>query len=270
MSARTLPVLVRPPRPRTGRGGRGFTLVELLVVVAIIAVLIALLLPVLSKARRQAQQVACLSNLRQLGAALIAYAGANKGSFPAPAGVAGGPYPEDWVHWQTGREPGESAILPYLGDDLRVLLCPGGVEERKLVVNPAWGPYPSYPYSYSVNNMFTGSSAGVRFIPGMVTACKLGHCRNASIKMLAIEEDITVINDGEWWAGDVERGNDSRTSVSVIHDRGSEHSIDNFTDPTRYDGRGNVVFADGHCESFPRSRMLYSAYTNPKHEGGPY
>jgi type II secretory pathway pseudopilin PulG len=62
--------------------GNAFTLVELLVVIGIIALLIGVLLPSLIKARKAAQTVACASNLRQMGTAVLLYVNDNKQHLP--------------------------------------------------------------------------------------------------------------------------------------------------------------------------------------------
>ncbi|HET6247900.1 MAG TPA: prepilin-type N-terminal cleavage/methylation domain-containing protein [Tepidisphaeraceae bacterium] len=72
---------------------RGFTLIEILVVITIVVVLLALLLPVVSAARENARRASCLSNVRQLTAAWLAYSITNNSDLVS-ANTGG---PPDWV-----------------------------------------------------------------------------------------------------------------------------------------------------------------------------
>jgi len=96
------------------RRKNGFTLIELLVVIAIIAILAAILFPVFSNARENARRTACLSNLKQIGDALMMYVQDYDEKYP-PAALSD-PNVGDLVAWFP-------ALYPYVKNQ-KVFECP--------------------------------------------------------------------------------------------------------------------------------------------------
>ncbi|NQT89437.1 type II secretion system protein [bacterium] len=64
---------------------RGFSLIELLVVIGVITILTAIVLPLIPVGYLSSRRSACLSNLQQIGRAIVTYAGNHSFHFPAPA-----------------------------------------------------------------------------------------------------------------------------------------------------------------------------------------
>jgi len=150
---------------------KGFTLVELLVVIGIIAVLVAMLLPSLSAARRQSNQVKCLSSLRQIGLGFQMYANAYRGMWPcavhdagatAPAGLTNDyPLPSGRsLRWQDriiGFVPGTEGVTVDSYPEI-FTKYPNDVLRQSSVL---WG-CPSYSLQDGVNNTDSLTNQQVR------------------------------------------------------------------------------------------------------------
>jgi prepilin-type N-terminal cleavage/methylation domain-containing protein len=219
----------------------GFTLLELLVVIGIIAVLIAVLLPVLGKARAQANRAVCLSNIRQLGTAILMYCNDNDGWFPTCAvwevGLAYKQYPEDWVHWQSNRQIDSSAIAKYVGtgEKLKSLLrCPAdSLEGRKThpAIAPGQGPY---LYSYNMNAVIGTNTTSY---PGQRT--KITQWRAPARKIL-LTEMREIYTDAGWWG--------PGAPLAWRHGTGTSRG-NLFLSTGQKMGRSvSAVFIDGHAE----------------------
>ncbi len=62
--------------------GSAFSMIELLIAMSVIAVLSSILIPSIAAVRKNAQRVGCLNDMRQLGSAVLAYTGDNRGQLP--------------------------------------------------------------------------------------------------------------------------------------------------------------------------------------------
>jgi len=152
-------IKVKPNSPRHP-GRKAFTLIELLVVIAIIAILAAMLLPALAKAKEKALRTACVSDLRQIGIGMNAYALDANDYMP----ISG--WPEGQNPWQTYSAarvtPGTMTVTRgYMG--LGLLFRNKQLPEPKVFYCPSLkrsGDSRNYDYYATAPNTWPSTPAG--------------------------------------------------------------------------------------------------------------
>jgi prepilin-type N-terminal cleavage/methylation domain-containing protein/prepilin-type processing-associated H-X9-DG protein len=198
---------------------RGFTLIELLVVIAIIIIIAAILFPVFAQAREKARQTQCLSNLRQIGAALGMYLQDNDETFPLggyPTTENGSPCFYSFVYalmpYQKNNDIWHCLTNPNAGDAYKGFLDSLGV------VPCTVDGFQLHGFSYVVNT----SLLTLPFPPFNAPVTRLAEIEYSA--------DTAVVYDG------------------ILAAEGEPCHFGNELLDARHHGTVNVTWADGHVK----------------------
>ena len=130
---------------------KAFTLIELLVVIAIIAILAAMLLPALAAAKRKAQKINCVNNLKEVGIALRIWEGDNSDKYPMAVGYSQGGASEYLAHGSNTY--GTSTSAQALTPGMAFLVMSNELSAPKILSCPSDDLHPAAPTSWNPTNI---------------------------------------------------------------------------------------------------------------------
>ncbi len=224
---------------------KGFTLIELLVVIAIIAILAAILFPVFAQAREKARQSACLSNLKQIGTAIMLYVDDNHETYPLT--YTGNP----WV--TTSHFP--CLLNPYI-KNYAMWYCPSHWNTFDRTQDEEQQRLAALNGGYGANGRLMGYMDATNF-PACAKAVKAARVKSPS-NVVAINDYSTywyqpdLITGWRGFAGQYLPG-----SGTVIAGDGSlaGEQLSDYNNGRHNEGV-NICYADGHA-GYEKSNIVY-------------
>jgi len=218
---------------------KGFTLIELLVVIAVIALLMAILMPALNMAREQGRRAACMSNMRQVGVALMMYQNDYDQMPPKTQAVFDYASPSSRDNVLKLLRPMIAASDPEAATP--VYACPS----LKANPNPAYAPTRTSRTGYLANAMLLGRRAASIPTSGRLIAMQEGWSLSNHLWVQpepVTRTDMTLQGMAptqyrEWHMFASQSDHPSWFTVERREQTANVHK-----------GGGNFIYADGHAD----------------------
>lgn len=229
--------------------GKGFTLTELLVVIAILAILGGLLYPLFAQTRERSRRTSCLSNCKQIGAAMLMYAQDYDEKLPALDNAGVHPLAADW---------GWAIVVPLVNTyskSNQIWSCPSAPKSMDFLRGPMGAEiYVHYGYNeylYNIQHVIPPFYASTWNSLAALASTRAGA---SNIVMVADCLAPGIFNDWGTFDGIRVEGDPPDFGIHRIkYPNGWPNGRPGL--PRHSDYGANVVFVDGHARFIPGNTM---------------